>query len=251
MMDKSSKRLFLSVAVVSALFAPAFASAASAYTFGDLAAPGVYMGNGIPNGNWTIDTVGAVEIALRARDRSGVSPVVRSGNLYTVLGGAYPGGSGKAYWNYDFSVDSKVGGGGMDLTRYTVVLKFDTDPGAAAVYTTSSTFTNVETHWPDNAFWSSAGRRVGAGPALSGEFGVQNSENPKFADSGFGYVPGNGLYDIQMSVVDNSGWVPYTVGTTTIQVQVVPEPETYAMMLAGLGLLGFIARRRKQNLAAA
>lgn len=27
----------------------------------------------------------------------------------------------------------------------------------------------------------------------------------------------------------------------------VPEPETYAMMLAGLGLLGFIARRRKQH----
>jgi PEP-CTERM motif len=26
----------------------------------------------------------------------------------------------------------------------------------------------------------------------------------------------------------------------------VPEPETYAMMLAGLGLLGFIARRRKK-----
>ena len=27
----------------------------------------------------------------------------------------------------------------------------------------------------------------------------------------------------------------------------VPEPETYAMMLAGLGLLGFIARRRMRN----
>ncbi|WP_256209002.1 FxDxF family PEP-CTERM protein [Nitrosospira sp. Nsp14] len=25
----------------------------------------------------------------------------------------------------------------------------------------------------------------------------------------------------------------------------IPEPETYAMLLAGLGLLGFIARRRR------
>lgn len=30
----------------------------------------------------------------------------------------------------------------------------------------------------------------------------------------------------------------------------VPEPETYAMMLAGLGLMGFAARRRKQEAAA-
>ena len=30
-------------------------------------------------------------------------------------------------------------------------------------------------------------------------------------------------------------------------VAAIPEPETYAMMLAGLGLMGFIARRRKHN----
>jgi hypothetical protein len=29
----------------------------------------------------------------------------------------------------------------------------------------------------------------------------------------------------------------------------IPEPETYAMLLAGLGLLGFTARRKKQNAA--
>lgn len=31
-----------------------------------------------------------------------------------------------------------------------------------------------------------------------------------------------------------------------VNVSAVPEPETYAMMLAGLGLIGFAARRRKQ-----
>ena len=35
----------------------------------------------------------------------------------------------------------------------------------------------------------------------------------------------------------------FIVGTPAI-----PEPETYAMMLAGLGLLGFVARRRRQTL---
>ena len=33
-------------------------------------------------------------------------------------------------------------------------------------------------------------------------------------------------------------------------VSAIPEPETYAMLLAGLGLLGFAARRRKQKQAA-
>lgn len=35
--------------------------------------------------------------------------------------------------------------------------------------------------------------------------------------------------------------------TNTCNQSAVPEPETYAMLLAGLGLLGFTARRRKQN----
>lgn len=36
-------------------------------------------------------------------------------------------------------------------------------------------------------------------------------------------------------------------GFSPISTAPVPEPETYATMLAGLGLLGFIARRRKQK----
>ncbi len=41
-----------------------------------------------------------------------------------------------------------------------------------------------------------------------------------------------------------------TSATTTLySLAPVPEPETYAMLLAGLGLLGFVARRRKQSAA--
>ena len=36
-----------------------------------------------------------------------------------------------------------------------------------------------------------------------------------------------------------------------LQITAVPEPETYAMMLAGLGLMGFVARRRKAVLRTA
>ena len=39
---------------------------------------------------------------------------------------------------------------------------------------------------------------------------------------------------------DNSGGV-------SLSITAVPEPETYAMLLAGLGLMGAIARRRKQK----
>ncbi|NBW50906.1 MAG: PEP-CTERM sorting domain-containing protein [Betaproteobacteria bacterium] len=32
-----------------------------------------------------------------------------------------------------------------------------------------------------------------------------------------------------------------------MEVTAVPEPETYAMLLAGLGVMGMIARRRKNK----
>lgn len=35
------------------------------------------------------------------------------------------------------------------------------------------------------------------------------------------------------------------VGSLSLTATPVPEPETYAMMIAGLGLVGFMARRRK------
>jgi len=38
-------------------------------------------------------------------------------------------------------------------------------------------------------------------------------------------------------------------GSFHVSVSAVPEPETYAMLLAGLGLMGFVARRRQRQAA--
>jgi hypothetical protein len=58
-----------------------------------------------------------------------------------------------------------------------------------------------------------------------------------------------GTYTLQYSatLVKASFLVPNVVGsyTSVIQLAPVPEPETYALLLSGLGLLGFMARRKK------
>jgi hypothetical protein len=42
----------------------------------------------------------------------------------------------------------------------------------------------------------------------------------------------------------HNDWDDMVIG---VNIAPVPEPETYAMLLAGLGLMGFVARRRKQS----
>ena len=58
--------------------------------------------------------------------------------------------------------------------------------------------------------------------------------------SGFTMIPGTYVYAIPNDTI-----------TLNIGVAAVPEPEIYAMMAAGLGLMGFVGRRRKLQIAAA
>jgi len=58
--------------------------------------------------------------------------------------------------------------------------------------------------------------------------------------------------DISVLAIESSSNGTYDSSHWSVTaVNAVPEPETYAMLLAGLGLLGFVARRRKQKELAA
>ncbi|MGB4812575.1 MAG: PEP-CTERM sorting domain-containing protein [Methylophilaceae bacterium] len=58
-------------------------------------------------------------------------------------------------------------------------------------------------------------------------------------------VNGLGDYRLGLIVGDASAVTPPTGPVILPNVPAVPEPETYAMLLAGLSLIGFTARRRK------
>lgn len=105
----------------------------------------------------------------------------------------------------------------------------------------------------------------------SGVFNVQdNPDSGPIAGSGMyynlfsidtsnlavGYAIHFDLYNSNLKETCKKGDCTVTSGITQFapfshdaqsMTSVVPEPETYAMMLAGLGLLGFSARRRKEG----
>ena len=60
-----------------------------------------------------------------------------------------------------------------------------------------------------------------------------------------GFVSNTGLLSARLTSVQPSTGFLWPSADNLVLATVVPEPGTYAMMLAGLGVLGFMARRRR------
>ena len=84
-----------------------------------------------------------------------------------------------------------------------------------------------------------------SGTAALGSFAAGQSFNVKYVLRSIGYWSDPDGCSYECGGVSAGIGDPFTVGGSGVSVAAVPEPETYALMLAGLGLMGGVARRRK------
>lgn len=71
------------------------------------------------------------------------------------------------------------------------------------------------------------------------------------------YAPGGQLYTgsnaaptFSLSSFSTTAGFPGTLGTGTLTISAVPEPDNWALLIAGFGLIGAIAHRRRMVAAA-
>lgn len=159
---------------------------------------------------------------------------------------SFPNGPGKGALGYDLNDTSVFSA--LDMFRYSAdgqidltvggTKYFSIDGGATALF--GNTFStgrfngdgNQASHWKDLG-------------GCSGQLGIMD---PNFCYGQMGFITG-----LDLAAYDAMGWnlsvdaLQYAgASTADIYLAAVPEPSTWALMFAGLGMLGFAHRRAKQ-----
>jgi hypothetical protein len=172
---------------------------------------------------------------------------IRSVALAFVLAAGTAAQAATFNFSYTFDDGNKVTGsfdgtanGNLvtDLSHIFVSLNGNAFPGSGSLGAYS--FDTATSNWEEHAVVSFDG--------LHSNFGFSDG-HPSTSGEIFLLIP----YDTsstEFAQLLHGGSESSDFGIPTVaahwQLTAVPEPETYAMLLAGLGLVGFAARRRKQ-----
>ena len=180
-------------------------------------ASGWTQGSGTSNGHFAVDTeANGVELGLRASIRY-VGPITPTGNLYTAPVGLASGG---ALWNFEFSVNPGSWVGTHSLLTIT---------GPSGVLAFDPTL-------------------IGDNTPLGGPFDQNSEICPSFPGAPLNFNPfASGIYTFDLKLFSRDN---VQLGEVSIQVNAVPEPSTWAMLILGFAGIGFMAYRRKSRPAA-
>jgi hypothetical protein len=137
-----------------------------------------------------------------------------------------------------------VGNSGVQIELYFA------DPLAGYTITQSSTLNYSGTGWGG---WSAPSGDVVSGGGFAFSNTGASAGSSQFADGGSSWPHYTFGANEQGWVVQNGGTASsanvYVISFDAPTVTPIPEPEIYAMMGLGLGLLGWVGRRRKQQAA--
>ncbi len=225
-----------------------------------LVTPEVIFGSGNANGAFTGVNANNVELGLRGKLRYNNSGLPENtfnydgDRTYTFSPASSNAPSNRSAFNFEWSINSNVSGiGTRNLTDLTYLLQVDLDPGSG---TSFQSFDPINTLFADHALGNNSTAN-GAGvsdlflySAIVGNYNVaQNSWNLGFSTlfPGIADPQAEGLYTINLSAALNGDVLASTSIDIVYGVTPVPVPAALPLLAGGLGLLGFVAQRRRQR----
>jgi hypothetical protein len=218
--------------------------------------PDIIFGSGNANGSFTGETRNNIEVGLRAKQRypaanifnyDGVDTYTFDPNVLTT------NPANRSIFNFEWSINiDQSDTDTLQLSDFSYLFSFDTDASAAVSYSTFDPFNTVG--FFDHALGDNSTPNGGGTVSTSNSDLLTNMNSfsiaQQSANLGFGYsadpdLPG--AYDFKMEVFQAGSQILLSSAEISVLVTplAVPSTTTFPLMLGGIGLLGFMARKRK------